>query len=192
MKQVSVKCYLWSVATILLWAIALSFFAIAAISQERKLPEPESIGVFYFLDSVNDSLLPLERQVAVGKSRGLIKTKVVVQLKGEKSAVRLKINQKAEFVVNLPNGVDPNKYHLYLFDVTKGKRELVLAQSTMTGAKSNFVQVPCNITKFGAAYKFTPSQSLSAGEYGFFPNDSNDSFSFGIDAPKEEGNKQPD
>jgi hypothetical protein len=184
MKQLHVKSYFGLLTVVLFGSIALSLCAITAISQERKLPEPESIGVFYYLDAVNESLLPLDRQVAVGKKRGLIKEQIVVQLVGEKSSVRLKTNQKMEFVVNLPNGIDPNKYHLYLFDVKKGKREIVLAQSTMTGAKSNFVQVPCNITKFGGAYKFTPSQTLAAGEYGFFPNDSNDSFSFGIDAPK--------
>ena len=192
MKQLSVKCYFVSLAILLVGAIGLSFSSITATSQERKLPEPESIDVFYFLDSVNNSLLAMERQVAVGKKRGLIKEQIVVQLTGEKSTFRLKADQKIEFVVNLPNGVDPNNYHLYLFSVKKGKRELILAESTMTGSKSNFVQVPCNITKFGGAYKYTPAQALSAGEYGFFPRGSNDPSCFGIDAPKEEESKQPD
>jgi len=192
MKQLTSRCYFALLSTILLGTIGLSLSVAPAKSQEKKLPEPESIGVFYFLDSVNDSLMPMERQVAVMKTRGMIKTQVLVQLTGEKSPFRLKTDQKVEFVVNLPNGVDPNKYHLYLFSVKKGKRELILAQSTMTGAKSNFVQVPFNVTKFGGSYKYTPSQALSPGEYGFFPMGSNDASCFGIDPPKDEGNKQPD
>jgi hypothetical protein len=191
MKQLSAR-RLVSLTTILLLAIGLSFYAITAISQDRKLPEPESIGVFYFLDSINNSLSPMERQVAVSKKRGMIKEQALVQVTGEKSTFRLNSDQKMEFVVNLPNGIDPNNYHLYLFSVKQGKRELILAESTMTGYKSNFVQVPCNITKFGAAYKYSPSQALTAGEYGFFPKGSNDAFCFGIDAAKKEGNKQPD
>src|SRR5690242_617997 len=136
MKQLSASG-LFSLTTILLGAIGL--YAVKATSQDRKVPEPESISVFYFLDSINNSLSPMERQVAVSKKRGMIKEQAVVQLTGEKSTFRLKTDQKMEFVVNLPNGVDPNNYHLYLFSVKQGKRELILAESTMTGYKSNFV-----------------------------------------------------
>src|ERR1700730_3407696 len=123
MKQLCARRYFVPLTAMLLVATGLSFYALTATSQERKRPEPESIGVFYFLDSVNNSLLPMERQVAVSKKRGLIKEQAVVQLTGEKSTFRLKTNLKMEFVVNLPNGVDPNNYHLYLFSVKQGKRE---------------------------------------------------------------------
>jgi hypothetical protein len=32
------------------------------VAQERRLPEPENIGVVYWLDTLNGSLVPLERQ----------------------------------------------------------------------------------------------------------------------------------
>src|SRR5205085_6639769 len=73
MKQHRVKCFFALLATILLGAISLSLSVTAAKSQERKLPEPESIGVCYFLDSVNNSLLPMERQLANSKKRGFVK-----------------------------------------------------------------------------------------------------------------------
>jgi hypothetical protein len=191
MKQLRVRVFSMLLATIVIGTISLSFYDVTAISQERKLPEPASIGVFYFLDSPNNSLLSMERQVAVSKMRGLLKEQFVIQLQGEKSTFRLRNHQKMEFVVSLFNGVDPNNYRLFLLNVKQGKRELILAEATLKGSKSNFVQVPFDVTKFGEAYKYAPSQALSPGEYAFFRRGSNDAFLFGVDAPKEEENKKP-
>jgi hypothetical protein len=101
----------------------------------------------------------------------------------------LKSNQKMEFVVSLANGVDPNKYQLVSFQSKAGKRKAVLIEATWTGQKANPVFLPCNISKFGDSYKFTPSQTLSPGEYVFSASDSNDTFGFGIDAVEENDKK---
>lgn len=160
------------------------------MSQDQKLPEPEIIGAFYFLDSANNSLVALEKQIATVKKRGMFKGEIVAEVKGEKAPVRFKSDQKLEFVVNLPNGVDPNKSQLIIWTVKKGKREVVMVEATWTGSKANPVFLPYTVTKFGNAYKFTPSQSLPAGEYAFSPTDTYDAYCFGIDSPNDNTNKK--
>lgn len=165
--------------------VSLLLCSVPAKSQNQRLLEPASIGAFYYLDSAKNSLVPLEKQIATAKRRGLIKEEIVVEIMGEKASLRLKIGQTIEFVSNLPNGVDPNKYQLVSFKVKKGKREAILAESTLTGSKGNPVFVSYNVTKYGNAYKYTPMQALPVGEYAFSPNGSNDVFCFGIDALDE-------
>jgi hypothetical protein len=175
---------------LLLLSCGLSSLTPAAMCQEQKLPEPESIGAFYYFDSNNNSLTALQKQIAVSKKRGLIKEEIVVQIQGEKASLRLKSGQKMEFVVSVPNGVDPNKYQLISFEVKKGKREAVLAEGTWTGSKANPVFHPYTVSRFGNAYKITPSQNIPPGEYAFSPNDSNDTFCFGVDANEENTDKK--
>lgn len=157
--------------------------SVPATSQSQALPEPETIGAFYFLDSSKNTLTRLDKQIATSRKRGMVKEEVLVEITGEKASLRLKSGEGIEFVSSLPNGIDPNKYQLISLTVRKGKREAVLAQSTFAGNKSNPVFLPYNVTKYGNAYKFTPSSALPPGEYAFSPNDSYDVFCFGVEAP---------
>lgn len=170
--------------------VSLLLCSVPVKSQNQKLLEPASIGAVYYLDSAKNSLMPLEKQTATVKKRGLIKEEIVVEISGEKASLRLKVGQTIEFVLSLPNGIDPNKYQLASFKVKKGKREAILAESTFTGSKGNPVFVPYNVTKYGDAYKFTPTQALPVGEYAFSPGNSNDVFCFGVDALDEGAEKK--
>ncbi len=181
MKNVYLKSALIILAMVVVVISYPPFESLNAKSQGQKLPEPENIGAFYFLDSANNSLIALEKQIATVKKRGMFKGEVLAEIKGEKSPVRFKTDQKLEFVVSLPNGVDPNKSQLVIWTVKKGKREVVMVEATWTGSKANPVFLPYNVTKFGNAYKFTPARPLSAGEYAFSPSDSYDTYCFGID-----------
>lgn len=154
--------------------------------QEQKLPVPENVGVFYYLDPLTNSLIALERQVAVTKKRGgLVKSGLLAQIKGEKAAIRIKSGESLGFVVDLPNGVDPIKYQLISLDVKKGQREVIL----YTRNKFTLDLLPFTVSRFGSVYKFTPSQILPPGEYSFSPPDSNDAFCFGIDAAQQDAKK---
>ena len=106
-------------ATLLLTLLTLSFSILTAIGSDQKLPEPENIGTFYYFDSATNSLIPLEKKIAVTGKEGWPKQKVVVRIDGEKALLRLKLNQKMVFVVSLANGVDPNKYQLVSFQIKK-------------------------------------------------------------------------
>lgn len=176
-------------AATLIGIAVLSYGISSAQTQDQKPPEPEIIGAFYFLDSSNNSLVALEKQIAIVKKRGLIKEEIVAEIKGEKASVRLQPNVKIEFVVNLPNGVDPNKSQLIIWTVKKGKREVVMSESTLTGSKGNPVFLPYTVTRLGNSYKFTPSIPLPPGEYAFSPSETYDTFSFGIEKPNGISNK---
>jgi hypothetical protein len=176
-------------ASLLLAFLALSFSILTAIGSDQNLPEPDNIGTFYYFDSATNSLVPLEKKIAVTGREGWPKQKIVVKIDGEKALLRLKLNQKMVFVVSLANGVDPNKYQLVSFQSKGGKRKAVLIEGTWIGQKANPVFLPCNIGKFGDSYKFTPAQPLPVGEYAFSANDSNDAFGFGVDAGEDDGKK---
>ena len=146
-------------------------------AQDKKIAEPDKIGILYYVDSVAGSLIPLERQVAKIKSGIRFQS---AQINGEKSQLRL-TSQTPEFVVRLAAGVDPNKFKLTPLEKTKGKRELKLL--ALVG-NPNF-ELLCDVTKFGeSSYKIKASKELVGGEYGFSPNDSNEVFAFGIDSSK--------
>jgi hypothetical protein len=164
-----------SISALFLLGVASVNSPLAA--QDKKIAEPETIGVLYYIDSVAGSLVPLERQVA--KTRSGIRA-LSAQINDEKSPVRL-TSQTPEFVVRLAAGVDPTKFKLTPFTKTKGKRELKLA--TLAGVKH--FELPCEVTKFGeSSYKIKAAKELVIGEYGFSANDSNEVFAFGIDLSK--------
>lgn len=149
--------------------------------QETQPPEPQTIGVLHFLDSAARSLTPLERQSAKGRA-GF--SGVNVELNGEKSGVRLRTDQKIEFIVRLAAGVDPNKFHLYPFEAKKGKRKLATAKSRVIFTRTGADTIPFDVAKFGeSSYKLTPTHNLPVGEYGFNSSDTNEVFCFGVDAP---------
>jgi hypothetical protein len=178
--------------TLLLICLSLIGFAlnINVFAQDKKVTEPETIGVLYLLDSnATNSLISLERQVAQGTSGGFFKVTIAAEVDGKKSNVRLKADQKPEFVVSLPNGVDPNKFKLYLFGIKKGKRQIIIKEARAFGGVTEPGTILFDIGKYGtSSYKFVPSQSLPPGEYGFSANDSNVVFCFGID--EESSNQQ--
>ncbi|MGH9441432.1 MAG: hypothetical protein ACRD16_04095 [Thermoanaerobaculia bacterium] len=145
---------------------------------EREAPAPPSIGVIYFLNSETNSLLPLERQMGYTQKRGMIKQEIVYSVPQERSSVRLKSSLRMQFVVA---GTDASSYYLYRFSINDRKRELILAESTMTGSRANYVAVPVDVTKYGEGYKITPSQPLIAGEYVFSQLGKNDASCFGVD-----------
>lgn len=146
------------------------------ISAAGKVREPEAIGVFYWLN--NGSLVQLERQTAVIK----VMFRETAELKGERSPIRIKSGQKQEFIVQLANGVDPNKYSLNQFKVKNGKRQVVLTKAMLLGAKSEVNTIFFNVSKYGSrSYKIVPAETLPPGEYGFNPSESDDVFCFGID-----------
>jgi hypothetical protein len=161
--------------------VALSFEARA---QENKVPEPETIGVMYWLDQVNDALVPLDREItSIKAAPGFFKAKAKLRVNGARARLRLN-DPKPEFIIQLANGVDPNKIKLYLLSVEGGKRTTVVATATaFSGVKSQLQTLSFDVTKYGQnSYKLTPAQALVPGEYVFNATDSNDAFCFGIDA----------
>lgn len=153
-------------------------------AQDRRPPEPETLGILYHLDLAAGTLAPLERQVArvrLGVSRWMFGVGgASAEISGERSPFRLTAGQKPEFVVRLAVGVDPNKFVLYLLQRKKGKRTIRYGASGLPEDA-----ILCRVTKSGEfSYKITPDQELTPGEYCFSPRDTNDVFAFGLDAPQ--------
>src|SRR5262245_36376820 len=106
----------------------LFVFLVCAIeaAQQTNLPNPEYVGVVYYLDS-STKLVALDRQVP--RPKASIKAfvfggaKSIVELDAEKASLRLPANQELSFVVELASGVDPREFELYPFRSMNGKRQ---------------------------------------------------------------------
>jgi hypothetical protein len=154
----------------------------AAGAQENKVVEPETIGIIFWRDPATNALVPLDREtISVKASPGFFKASAKLRVNGVAARLRLQ-NQKPEFIVQLANGVDPNKIKLYLLKVDGGKRVTTVATASAFGSTSQLQTLPFDVTKYGQnSYKLTPSQPLVPGEYVLNATDSTDAFCFAID-----------
>jgi len=155
-----------------------------AIGQDKRVPEPENIGVIYYLDSASNALVGTERQIVRGRAKlralGFGGYRVVAEVEREHSSLRLKAGQTLEFVLQLPWGVDPLKMRLYRLEAKDGKRQVVFGSATLMTAKIGYFQV--NVTRFGEhSYKFAPANPLTPGEYAFITENLQEVFCFGVD-----------
>lgn len=155
------------------------------IGQESNVAEPEYIGVIYHLDS-SGKMQALDRQrlrykVAL-KALGFGGGKVTADLEGKSAALRVPSNEKINFVVQLPYGIDPRKINLFSLTVKDGTRQIVMTSGSIFKGHDVVLPIQLNITRFGQnSYKLTPTANLAIGEYAFIAEDSTDLFCFGVD-----------
>jgi hypothetical protein len=156
-------------------------------AQAQSTIMPEVIGVPYYIDPVQNTAVPLEKELANTKfsSRmlGFAGSTTRAELKGNRSSFRLRSAQVPEFVIR---GVDPSRFKLYRLKSKKDRRELRISSSGVLGLSGKVTleefEIPLSIAECGlACYKLKPESELGAGEYAISPVDSNDSFTFGID-----------
>ena len=153
-------------------------------AQELKLVEPETIGVIHLRDRKDNMLLPLDRETShIKASPGFFKAKAKLRVNGVRARLRVSEN-RPDFIVQLANGVDPNKIKLYKMTVSDGKRETVIATAVaFGGVKSELNTTTLDVTRYGvSSYKLTPPQALLPGEYVLVATDSTDAYCFGVDA----------
>ena len=153
-------------------------------NQESNLPNPEYIGIVYYLDPLA-KLLPLDRQTprtkASIKALGFGGAKAIVELDGEMASLRLPSNQELSFVVELASGVDPREFQLYPLTVSNGKRQLLISSGSVFRGRHRLLPIQINIGRYGErSYKITPSSKLAAGEYVFTAGGSTEVFCFGV------------
>jgi hypothetical protein len=156
-------------------------FLSRAPAQEKKLVEPEIIGLVHVLDSETSSIVPLERQTGKGRV-GL--RRAAAEITGQSSPVRIRALAKQEFVVNVPAGTDPSRFSIYVMDGKKGKRQTTTAKVGLFSDVVGGGTLQVNASKYGqSSYKLTPAQVLPPGEYCFSPpGESYDLFCFGINS----------
>lgn len=172
-----------------LFPLALSFVA-AAQQTAPSVPEPETLNVFYRLNS--GALVSLERQTTTGVQlkHGFMSAKVagVTEVPGGQSPVRFQ-SGPLDFVVAM--GGDPAVYSLRKLEIKKNKRGdtrellIVTAQGAVfhaTKADTAEGLIPLDFSRYGtSSYKAVPTQPLSSGEYAFWRADSQTVFCFGVD-----------
>jgi len=164
-----------------------------AFGQEaKKIQEPEYIGVFFLLEPDTGTLIPLERQTPESKinvkAMGFGGGESVLEVKGEKSVVRFRADQKLEFVVLVASQqTDPQGIiQFFSLESKKGKRRLVVAKAGSMGRNGKSVTseraIPFNATKYGvSSFRIVPVQRLAPGEYALGAPGNHDGFCFGID-----------
>ena len=153
--------------------------------------EPERPNVVYYISPKDNSLVPLALEVAkmsasVNSLTGVVDGQLIVQ--GEKSQVRLKLSQKAEFVVE---PADPSQYfgiRLERFEIKDGKR---IVKFVKDPKPSDSADRP-GLLAFGTSHhgksstKISVPYGLSPGEYGITVSPHKTSpkvYGFGVDSP---------
>ena len=140
----------------------------------RRPAEPEQAGVVYFRGASGE-LTPLERNQAAERRRGSAQ---YWEMPSARSPVRLKTAPQMQFVLRVPEGIDPESYSLYPMAAANGARRT----ESQPGRKGGPVTLPVDIAKVsGSTYTLTV-KDLAAGEYSFSPSGSNEAYCFGVDA----------
>lgn len=170
--------------------LALSILSAAQQGAPPPVREPDTLNVFYLVDS--GKLVSLERQMTNGIQiqHGFMSTKAagVTELTGGQSSVRFKSGQ-LEFVVSM--GGDPAVFSLRKLEIKKNKRGdtrellVVKAQSSVFHAgKADTAErlIPIDFSRYGSSsYRAVPKEPIGPGEYAFWRADSQTVYCFGVD-----------
>lgn len=159
--------------------------ATSSISAGTGMALPLLNHVYYSHSS--SKAQPLEKSVAgVRTKSGPIVSKVLYQVDGAKSSVRINGGSETSFLINTGNEMLPELV-LYSINALKDKREVVTMTASPAGVKTGASVITTNITKVrNGVFKVTPGKTLDKGEYFFTGkpvqgSSSADAFTFGID-----------
>jgi hypothetical protein len=159
-----------------------------APSSAKTVSQPEVINVVYHIDAPG-KLRQLERQSAdTGAHAGIFHASAKASIDGESSPIKLQAGRIHEFEVQLANGADPSKFHLFLFDSKNGKREVTVAKASgfTRSTQSGMGTVLFDIAKVSdTVYRFVLGANTPPGEYGFSATDSQEVFAFSLLAAAE-------
>jgi hypothetical protein len=95
------------------------------------------------------------------------------EIKGARSAFRIKRGPALLFLVRLPDGADPNKVQLFRLTGSGVRKPYPPRDSWRTAALS--------VTKAGDSFGLAPVGELVEGEYAFIRPGTGDAYCFGID-----------
>jgi hypothetical protein len=172
-------------------AICAGVTATRAVVASGAQVEPETPNVVYYVNPKDNSFVPLALEVAkmsvsVNSLTGVVDGQLIVQ--GEKSQVRLKLSQKAEFVVQ---PADPSQYfgiRLERFEIKDGKRILKFVKDPKPSDSADQPGLLAfDTTHHGkSSSKISVPYDLPPGEYGITVSPHKTSpkvYSFGVDSP---------
>ena len=158
----------------------------AAPASAQAQPQPEELGVIYYMSPVQKGLVPLVKETIVVKSSqrflGYAGSTTRAEVRGEQSSLQLPAGQVHEFFVR---GINPTEVNLFRFEVKDDRREVRISSSGALGLRGKSEldksEVPISVTECGGfCYRFVPNDALGLGEYGFSRGSMDETFSFGI------------
>ena len=144
----------------------------------RIAVEPDAYGMVY-LQGPNDKLLSMEHTTATRTRSGGFSgpNQYTYRLFGAHSPVRLREGEKLTMIVKLAAGIPVTKFQLFAME---SKRDYRQVNSTSSGRLPP--SIPLTFIRVGeSSWSITPARPLGRGEYSITPNDSNESFCFGVD-----------
>ena len=145
--------------------IAFSLIVCAAQTALDKPQEPESIGVFFYLDSSTQTLKRLPQEEFKKHTGGFGSITESVKVSGDASSFHFAGNEKTTFVFKVFKDEQASGAKLFQFNVKGSEREYELGRWKRRDYTPN-VGLSVNIAKFGeSSYKLTPETPLSPGEY---------------------------
>jgi hypothetical protein len=145
--------------------IAFSLSICAAQTATAKPPEPESIGVFFYLDSASQTLKRLPQEDFKRHSGGFSSVVQSVKVSGGGSSLHIAANDKTTFVFKVFKDEEASGAKLFQFTVKGSEREYDLGKWKRRDYTTN-TGLPVDIAKFGeSSYKLTPETPLNPGEY---------------------------
>ena len=150
----------WPLVVVLLLGVC------AGQTATNKLPEPDSIGVFFYLDPGSQTLKRLPKE-EWKRHRGAHFSTVTedIDVPGAGSSFRIASHDKATFVFKVFKDEDAGKMKLFHFDVKGQGRQYELAKWHGRDSTQN-TGIPINVSKFGeSSYALTPENPLQPGEY---------------------------
>lgn len=150
-------------------SILLSFGSFLSASDATT--ESRAIDVVHFWDAAGP-IKPLERAAVIPVPASLT-VPATWEIKGGRSAFRIKRGPALLFLVRLPDGADPNKMQLYRLTGSGIRKPYPPRDSWRTAALS--------VTKAGDSFGLAPVGELVEGEYAFIRPGTGDAYCFGID-----------
>ena len=145
-------------------AIVFLLSMCAAQTALDKAPEPDSIGVFFYLDSTTQSLKRLPQEDFKRHSGGFGAITQSIRVAGDSSPFRVESSRQT-FVFKVFKDEEASKARLFRFDVKGSEREYELGKWKRRDYTPN-EGLSINIAKFGeASFKLTPETPLAPGEY---------------------------
>lgn len=145
--------------------IALSLMICAAQTATDKALEPDSIGVFFYLDPATQTLKRLPTEQFKKHSGGFGSITQSIRVSGDASSFRFAGNDKATFVFKVFKDEEASRAKLFQFNVKGSEREYELGKWKRRDFTPN-EGVTINVAKFGeSSFKLTPETRLNPGEY---------------------------
>jgi len=145
--------------------IAFSLVFCAAQTATDKAPEPDAIGVFFYLDPATQTLKRLPTEEFKRHSGGFASVTQSVRVSGDTSSFRFAGNDKTAFVFKVFKDEEAAKEKLFQFNVKGSEREYDLGKWKRRDYTPN-TGLPVDVAKFGgSSYKLSPETPLSPGEY---------------------------